>query len=485
VISRPAFESKNWLQILYGLFGIAVGIGAGILVVGIPDALRLFVIVIGIIAFTASITRLEWGLLVLVFITYTRFSDIAIQFHGAPSTAKSFIALLLIAIFVRWIVYEEKPEGWQQAFFVVGAYSLVAFASVLYAANPERAQGALSNLLKNGVIVLIVVILLHRVSLYRQVIWTLLITGIFMGTLSVIQYLTGSFGNNFAGFAQAPVMNIVGDTSGRRVAGPIGDPNFYAQIMLVLIPIALDRLWNEDNRFLRLLALWALTASGLAVVFSFSRGGFLAMLAALGAMGILHPPKPRAVLITMVVLVILFPFIPSTYTERIMTISEFLPGSAPQNVPPGEASYRGRISELMVGLMMFRDHPVLGVGYDNYPVHYQEYSRQLGLDPRTEQRSAHNLYIEVAAETGLLGILTFMMLLFVTLRGVWRSWRALYEAGMKKSADMVAAFGVGFLGYLAAGMFVHDAYPRYFWLLVGIGLALQNVVKYELDKSVR
>ena len=52
---------------------------------------------------------------------------------------------------------------------------------------------------------------------------------------------------------------------------------------------------------------------------------------------------------------------------------------------------------------MWADHPLLGVGPDNFEVHYQTYSGAIGIDPRAEPRGAHNLYLESLAETGVLG----------------------------------------------------------------------------------
>ena len=72
-----------------------------------------------------------------------------------------------------------------------------------------------------------------------------------------------------------------------------------------------------------------------------------------------------------------------------------------------EVSFRGRMSEYAVGFRMFRDNPVLGIGYDNYAANYLDYSMRIGLDPRRTERSAHSLYLEVLAEQGLLGLLLF------------------------------------------------------------------------------
>ena len=66
---------------------------------------------------------------------------------------------------------------------------------------------------------------------------------------------------------------------------------------------------------------------------------------------------------------------------------------------------------------MWADHPLVGVGPDNFEVHYQEYSEAIGTDPRPEQRGAHNLYLESLAETGLLGATAFFGVLWLALRG--------------------------------------------------------------------
>ena len=85
---------------------------------------------------------------------------------------------------------------------------------------------------------------------------------------------------------------------------------------------------------------------------------------------------------------------------------------------------------MIVGLQMFADHPILGVGLGNYPLLYQQYSQRLGIDLRSEIRQAHNLYLEVAAETGLLGLLSFGLLLVVMFWSIWKAHQALAKKGL-------------------------------------------------------
>ena len=58
---------------------------------------------------------------------------------------------------------------------------------------------------------------------------------------------------------------------------------------------------------------------------------------------------------------------------------------------------------------------------------------------------------------------------------IYRAVRKFQEAGLKNYSLMAAGFGFGMLGYFAAAMFIHGAFPRYLWMLVGIALALPQV----------
>ena len=453
---------------------VILGAAAGILVLSFPETVQLIMAVLVILGVILSMLKLEWGLLVLVFITYTRFSDIAIAYHGAPSIAKSFILVLLTAILLRWFLHGKGPRGWERAGLLICLFGILILASTFYAADPQRTRFAFVSFVKNGVIVLIISLLLQSNATFRQLIWTLLAAGIFMGSITVLQYLTGTFQNNYGGFAQYDVMHIVGDTSGQRVSGPLGDPNFYAQIMLTLIPLALDRLWSETRFFPRLAAFWALTVCSLTVLFTFSRGAFLAMAAMILLVLLFRPPPITTILLMLALLMLLIPFLPEEYTARMMTLRELRPDL--QSGLTGEDSFRGRTSELWSAWLMFKDYPLRGVGFNNFPLHYRDYSRQLGLAPQLQERAAHNLYLEIAAELGLIGLAVFGLILWQAGNAVSKTYQVFCQLGRVDDARRVISFGLGVSGYLLAAFFIHDAYPRYLWLLLGICLALPNIL---------
>lgn len=455
------------------LFGAAVGYAT----IAVSNPLLIPILVIGMVVVVLSIFNTELGLLLLVFISYTRLSDILIKFHGAPSVAKFFVVLLVIVIIARWLMYGETPAGWSRAAWLIGAYGFVSLGSLLYSQDFVGAQEVFIAWVKDAIIGLVLVVLLKEGKSFRKVIWTLIIIGLMFCSLSVIQSITGTFWSDYGGFAQVGASQVTGTFHDKRVSGPIGDPNTYAQVMLVIFPLALDRFWREKSNLLKVLAGLTLIIIPITVYLTYSRGGFVAMVIMLAAIVYFYRPEFTRVVLVGLILLLAIQFLPSTYLDRISSLRLFIPGTE-RNIGE-EGSLRGRISETLVGIQMFADHPFTGVGLDNYNANYLEYSSRLGIDKRREARSAHSLYIEVAAELGLVGLTVFFSLLYFTFKGLLDSIRDFQEIGKDQLASMTAALAIGLITYLSAAMFLHDAYPRYFWVLIGISLAVPNIVKQE------
>ena len=103
---------------------------------------------------------------------------------------------------------------------------------------------------------------------------------------------------------------------------------------------------------------------------------------------------------------------------------------------------------MTVALLVFADHPLTGVGFANFEEYYLDYSPALGLDLRRENRAAHSLYLEIAAETGVFGVAAFGFLLFVVFRGLYWSYRRFVDAKLVKFANITYALGVSLAGLL-------------------------------------
>ncbi|GAB4501963.1 MAG: hypothetical protein Fur0035_15080 [Anaerolineales bacterium] len=468
MLSQRFSLSGAWIPVTFGLLAVLLGGATGVAVVWLGKPLWAVAGVLGMFVALTSMLNAEVGLLGLLFITFIRLSDVLVKFYGAPSIAKPFIGLMLVGIALRWFFYRRPPRGWLRAALLVALWGVMVFTSLIYATNFDRSYNALDDFIKDGLIAVIVVVLVQRKGMFRWSFWALIGAGLFMGALSVYQYLTGSYSNTYGGFAQASLMNIVGQSSDYRIGGPYNSPNVFAQIMVALIPLALERLFAERNWLLKLLAGVSVAMIALAVIFTFSRSGFISLALAVGIFLLMRRTQFGTYVLLAALALALISFAPAQYTDRLSTLTDLF--SSPTAVQT-EYSFRGRASEAMVGWMMFLDHPLLGVGAKNYAVYYQAYSRQLGIDPRAENRSAASLYIEIAAEEGLMGIVVFSILIFSVYSGLNSARRTFERLKKPDMVSMTVAVAISMTVYLSSALFINSAYPRPFWILVGLSLA--------------
>jgi hypothetical protein len=151
-----------------------------------------------------------------------------------------------------------------------------------------------------------------------------------------------------------------------------------------------------------------------------------------------------------------------------------VPGVESAQTP--DSSIRERLQAWRVAATLFAHHPILGVGVGNFDLYYREEVMLLGGETRRINLSAHSIFLEVAAERGLVGVIAFLGLLGAAAGGLLRAHRMISSAQSVEEASLVAAFGCGLLGYLAALLFLHDAFPQFFWLAMTFAIAMPRIV---------
>jgi len=230
----------------------------------------------------------------------------------------------------------------------------------------------------------------------------------------------------------------------------------------------------EKNIWLKILASWSMLVCVFSVILSYSRGGLLALIASSLIILLHQRPRITQVLFALIMVIVIFVNIPGLYSERMKTLVDLVTGAVD---PRQEVSVSVRTNAVIVGLRMFSDYPIFGVGMRNFPAHYLDYSRQIGLDPTGTEWSPHNLYIEVLCETGIMGFLAFISILAFSFIRTIKAWIVFRREKLTSYASLTVGFGAGLVGYLMAGIFLQNSYPRYFWALVGIALALDQISK--------
>jgi len=414
-----------------------------------------------------------WVAPYFVFLLYARIPDSLRGEYGIPSFFM-FLAPALIGLAIYRVVFrrERIGRGWKTALWWMCAWGAVGLASLLYAFDTTRTIEALLDYADALLIVLIVTLFLNRREQIAQVSWALIGAGTFLGLLTLHQKVTGDFASTYAGFAHVEMRGILEDTEGFRSAGPVS-ANYFALILVPLVPLALDRLLRDPSRRLRAAAFAALIVIVGAIACTYSRGGFLT-LGFVTLLTLLTMPRwPRVLLAFAPVAALLLIAMPQDYAARMSTFGQVWDGLLGRHVEDG--AIRGRLSELRSAAQMFSDHPWVGVGTGNFETHYTQYASEIALDARREERQAHSLYLEVAAENGVLGLVVFGGLLAYALLGIQRAREGFRCEGEADLVHRTTAFGIGFAGYLLGSLFLHLSYPRFFWVWVGLAFAVRAV----------
>ena len=441
--------------------------------------------IVGVISLWVIVRRPDFGLYILLFITYLRLSDIAIEFYGAPSVAKFFVVGLLGIIFYRIYAFGDRPDGWRTTFLLLSLYGLVLIGSLIYARDLSLALEGIENYVKNCIIALAITLLLDRPERLRIAIWSILVAGFLMSAATVLQAVTQNYDSVYFGLAQfAAERNILGSEFGTRASGPVGDPNYFSQVLIILIPLALNRAWHEPNHRLRIFAMVIVVLVVLANVFTFSRGGFLAMIVVGAIMMWRNPPRPILLIVSLALLLIAIPFIPSQYAGRMATIFNVAPALLQDAPLQADGAVISRLSEMAAAGAVFIDNPIAGVGLENYALYYPEYSEQVGIAPTRRVRSAHNLYLEILAETGIIGFSAFGLIVITAFRGLNLAYRRFMLLGNEQYASIAFSVGVSIIGYLVAAFFLHLDYSRYWWLLIGIALSVPEISRRMMQEHV-
>ncbi len=263
---------------------------------------------------------------------------------------------------------------------------------------------------------------------------------------------------------------------GKGPASFTGDENDLAMVIDMVIPFAFFLLFVPKPPIKKPFLLGLLCVY-LGVVFAtFSRGGFLGLLA-VSLYFLWRTPRRILSVLAVAICVLLASFMaPPEYGERIRSIW----GEATGEI---EGTGADRQYTWGIGLRMFWDNPLFGVGQGNFPWAFEGYQ---GADTFRERsyagRASHSIYLTVLPELGLVGSLIFLymiLLLIRDLRFVRKRVSGPSETPRAEAADLLLSFAnaiqAALIGYLVAGVFISALYYPPFWLLLAFSTSLKRI----------
>jgi putative inorganic carbon (hco3(-)) transporter len=428
----------------------------------------------------AIVARPEGATLVFAFSFYLNVPVLIAHAAGVTALGSAFALLLLVPVVAHVILRREALVLTPALGLMVVYLAALVISSIAGGFSPESAT-AVTNFLAEGLLLYLLVTNAVRTPvLLRLLIWALLLAGALMGALSVWQEATQSYGNTLGGLAQLNAADA--DTTLHRQAGPLGETNRYAQILLVLLPLAVWAARVERRRALRLAALGCATLILSGMLLTLSRGAGVALVLLAAAMLATGFVRLRHILALALVLAGLVMVVAPDYVARISSL-QGVEAATSRDQLGADGAIRGRATENLAAINVFADHPLIGVGPGQFFARYsQQYANELDLRFLETRRRAHNLYLELAADTGVIGLGAFLAIVGTTLVQLWRLARFWAAAWRPELADLALALALSLVAYLASAVFLQLAYQRYFWFLLALGNAAIWILRREATR---
>ncbi len=284
----------------------------------------------------------------------------------------------------------------------------------------------------------------------------------FQGLLSVAQFATGYRLDFFStGVGAGEFFTIGEEEETLRVYGTLGAPNSFAAYMvpLLLLTIAM-RLGTSTNR--RVTGM-AMIVGSLALLFSFSRGGWISFLIAV--LALLWMMRREQVLQRRTVIGVVF--------ALAVIVVWFYPEVHARIFGYDRNAAMSRIPLIKIAWNMIEAHPVVGVGANTFASVTSTYTTTNDLKG-IYLHEVHNQYLLVFAEMGAFGLISFLWLMFASIR---------QGLSLRHSANpLFRSLGTGIaIGFVASGLhMLVDMFNSYtlmgsLFTLLALATATQNL----------
>lgn len=404
------------------------------------------------------------------------FQQLVILPSGLSLTQTCFV-LVALSLVVR--IHQPWPKLTAPGLSLAVLVWCLALAA---AATPLSRTEGLKETLRWGTVLLIYIATVwvlqdrSRAAWRRTVLVTcLLVAPAITALIGVTQFVNGIGPESFA----------IG--GGRvRAYGTIGQPNSFAGYLNQAWPLAVGMLIalvetrQYHIRFWMLFSILLVATGSLlgGLLASFSRGGWIGALIGALAMGIAFGGRYGCAMLIRVGMAVLLVglsslllinsgLLPTALSNRVVSIIANLRPFDTRNVEitPENFAVVERMAHLQAAWHMVQKQPLLGVGPGNFSIAYERlvYSGQspTWIKPWYDSRGhAHNYYLHITAESGLIGASAYL----VFLGSIWYSAiRALRQA----QTWMIRGITLGGIG-VAGALNGHNLFENLHVLNMGV-----------------
>jgi len=293
----------------------------------------------------------------------------------------------------------------------------------------------------------------------KATMWVLVLLTMVLAIQGIVQFYTG------VGLGGQVMVH------GRiRSIGIFSDPNDLALTFVIIIPILLYHIFGRFSIFTKILSSTFAGAILYAIYLTNSRGGMLSLAAVCCFYAVKKYSKIAGIVVSVLIIVAMIAAGPSRFSE--------LTGE--------DDSSQGRIDAWREGIYMLRSNPIFGIGY--------------GMFTEYHHLTAHNSFVLVIAETGILGAFFWVGVIYFSVKSLFTTqsegkkihqlidysdWDTGHKEQLKmQTKDFVEISNLlqaSFVGFMASAFFLSRSYNILLYILVGLATALYKIKKREWE----
>lgn len=392
----------------------------------------------------ALLVSLRWPLLPLYAFAALIPIESVVQFGDLGTISRIAGILFMLSWAVprigRLTLAATPAAGW-----LLIAWATLSLGWALDSSVTALHLGTLIQLFAVSVFVADVVV--QRPDLVRRLLWAYSLSATGTAGIGVGELLTnaGAQGQRIAAFSDQDVAQ-------------------FAAILLPALVFSLFELVNGRDRIVSSVVLLTSTAG---IILSGTRGAWISSVVVFGIF-ILPALQPRRRLAAVVVAVLMLLLI-----FQLPGVTGFISQRADLALRTGGA---GRTDVWSVGITIFQSSPLIGVGFENYPVAYtaERVDASAVASLTSTGYASHSIVVGTLAELGIVGAILLAVYLLPLL----------YRRGWGQDAAMIRA---ALASVLIAGLFLDVLNRKQVWLLIGIaaGLVYLSSRRRDADAPTR
>jgi O-antigen ligase len=348
------------------------------------------------------------------------------------------------------------PSG--REFRLMAALIVISLISIPMSLWPGGSVEVMTDLYMKSVLVgILMAQVLTSIKRFKQMLWYMMIFCFIAAMVAFDTYQTG--------------FRVEGYRMMGGWAGISANPNDFALTINLILPFAVAFFTLTKNPIRKGMAGAFMVVGVISILATYSRTGFLTMAVVLMLALVKHVGKGKGLQYVLPAALIIFAIvsaIPADYNSRLESIVDT------KKDQTGSAA--ARLASIHAALDVIQENPIFGVGLG---------VNTLALNAKgLFWAHVHNIYLQLASEIGIPGLIVFVMLMLQLLKGLRQIQNRLRgDEGDHEVAVLAGACEISLLAYCIAGFFHPVAYHFYFYYLAGFALALKAIVE-RVPKAV-